>query len=315
MGLGQFGRGDQTAQAGTAGLLQLAGLATLLLFAAAVVSLPVKAGAGATSVSLNAVRKSPSDLEVEGDLAGLPKGSTRYISLRSLLALPQAAYTVSDDPDLPRGGAISGVPLDELARSLGATPDADMVVAVCDDQYRANYPRDYIAAHRPLLVLRVNGQLPTHWPKNPETHGSMGPYLIANPTFTPAFKILSHTDEAQIPWGVVRIEFRPEKAVFGAIAPRGPHAQDKPVQAGYRIAQQNCFRCHNSDGEGGAKSGRPWLVLAAWAAASPEYFAAYVRDPKKKNRHAEMPGNPGYDDATVRALRDYFATFIPAEKP
>jgi mono/diheme cytochrome c family protein len=89
------------------------------------------------------------------------------------------------------------------------------------------------------------------------------------------------------------------------------------VQAGYRIAEQNCFRCHNMGGEGGEKSGRPWLVLAAWAAASPEYFSAYVRDPKKKSRHSEMPANRGYDDATIRAIRDYFATFIPvpAEKP
>jgi hypothetical protein len=58
-------------------------------------------------------------------------------------------------------------------------------------------------------------------------------------------------------------------------------------------------------------------VLAAWAAAAPEYFSAYVRAPRKKNRHAEMPANRGYDDATIRAIREYFATFIPvpAEKP
>jgi len=163
----------------------------------------------------------------------------------------------------------------------------------------------------------VNGQLPPRWPKDRETHQfSMGPYMISHPKFTP-FTALSHTDEAQIPWGVVRIEFRDERAVFGAIAPRGPRAQDPAVQAGYRIAEQNCFRCHNMGAEGGEKSGRPWLVLAAWAAASPEYFSAYVRDPKKKNRHSEMPANRGYDDATIRAIRDYFATFIPlpAEKP
>jgi len=87
------------------------------------------------------------------------------------------------------------------------------------------------------------------------------------------------------------------------------------VQGGYRIAQQNCLRCHNMGGEGGEKAARPWLVLAAWASASPEYFSAYVRDPKKKNRHAEMPGNPSYDGATIQALREYFATFLSAEKP
>jgi len=64
------------------------------------------------------------------------------------------------------------------------------------------------------------------------------------------------------------------------------------VKAGYRIAQQNCFRCHNMGREGGQKSGTPWLVLSAWAMASPEYFAAYVRDPQSKNPLAEMPATP-----------------------
>jgi hypothetical protein len=50
-------------------------------------------------------------------------------------------------------------------------------------------------------------------------------------------------------------------------------------------------------------------VLSARATASPEYFAAYVRDPRSKNVHAEMPGNPGYDDATIGALAAYFRTF------
>jgi mono/diheme cytochrome c family protein len=272
--------------------------------------------------SLNAARKSASDLEVGGELAGLPRGATRYVTLASLLALPQVTYTVTDDTNFAGaaggGTKISGVALEELARALAAAPESDMVVAICDDKYRANYPRDYVKAHHPLLVLRVNGRLAPGWPKDRETHQfSMGPYMISHPKFTPAFTALSHTDEAQIPWGVVRIEFRDERAVFGAIAPRGPRAQDAAVQAGYRIAEQNCFRCHNMGGEGGEKSGRPWLVLSAWAAAAPEYFSAYVRDPKKKNRHAEMPPNRGYDDATLRAIREYFATFIPVpgEKP
>jgi len=53
------------------------------------------------------------------------------------------------------------------------------------------------------------------------------------------------------------------------------------------------------------------LVLSAWATASPEYFAAYVRDPQAKNPHAQMPGNSGYDDATISALIAYFQTFSP----
>jgi mono/diheme cytochrome c family protein len=299
----------------------LARLAAFLFFAAMQLPAPrARAAAGASNssagaITLNTTRRSTSDLELGGELAGLPRGTTRYTTLEDLLALPQTTYTVADDPIFVGPTQISGVTLEELAKLLGAAPESDMVVAICDDKYRANYPRAYVMAHHPLLVLRVNGQLPPRWPKNPETQGSIGPYLISHPRFAPSFKILSHTDEAQVPWGVVRIEFRDESAVFGAIAPRGPHAQDTPVQAGYRIAQQNCFRCHNRGGEGGEKSGRPWLVLAAWAAAEPEYFSGYVRAPRKMNRHAEMPGNPSYDQATLGAIRDYFATFILPEKP
>ena len=104
-------------------------------------------------------------------------------------------------------------------------------------------------------------------------------------------------------------------ATRSAIVPRGPLAATPLVKAGYRIAQQNCFRCHNMGQEGGQKSATPWLVVSAWATASPEYFAAYVRNPQIKNPHAQMPGTPGYDDATIDALAAYFRTFIPKGKP
>jgi mono/diheme cytochrome c family protein len=143
----------------------------------------------------------------------------------------------------------------------------------------------------------------------------MGPFVISQPRFTPSYKILSHVDEAQIPWGVVRIEFREEKIVFGAIAPRGPQAQDREVQDGFRIAEQNCFRCHNAGSEGGQKSGRSWESLGALAAESPKDFAAYIRDPLAKNPSAQMPGNSQYDDATLAALAAYFRTFSEPAKP
>jgi len=262
------------------------------------------------SLNLRTTRSSPLDLEIGGELNGLSPGTTRYIPREDLLALPQQTYTITDDANFKGSTDISGVSLEELTRHLGATPQSDMVVAICDDQYRANYPRAYVAAHHPLLVLNINGKPPSGWPKDSEGHGmDMGPFLISHPKFTPSFKILSHEDEPQIPWGVVRLEFRNEKAVFGSIAPHGPHAADSSVQAGYRIAQQNCFRCHNMGQEGGTKAGRPWQVLTAYAVSSPEYFSAYVRDPRSKNVQAQMPAMSSYDDKTITALEAYFGAF------
>jgi len=268
------------------------------------------------SAELHEKRQLPSDLEVSGALAGLPPESTRYITREELLAMPQANFTVTDDTNFAGPTKIRGVRLEELGRKFGVSSAADMVVAICDDGYRANYPHSYLVAHHPVLVLEVNGQPPARWPKAAEDHTSdMGPYMISHPKFTPSYRILSHVDEAQIPWGVVRIEFREEKIVFSAIAPRGPHAQDREVQEGFRIAQQNCFRCHNAGQEGGQKSGRPWDMLGARAAASPREFAEYIRAPKTKNPRAQMPGNPQYDDATLAALTAYFRTFSVPAKP
>jgi mono/diheme cytochrome c family protein len=265
---------------------------------------------------LHEKRQLPSDLEVSGALAGLPPGSTRYITREELLAMPQVNFTVTDDTNLTGPTTIRGVKLEDLARVLGATSTADMVIAICDDGYLANYPRAYLEAHHPVLVLEVNGHPPAGWPKAAEDHTSdMGPYMISNSKFTPSFKILSHVDEAQIPWGVVRLEFRAEKTVFGAITPLVPHAQDRGVQDGLHIAEQNCFRCHNAGREGGKKSGRSWGSLGALAATSPKVFAAYIRAPQAKNPQAQMPGNPQYDDATLAALTAYFRTFSNPAKP
>jgi len=296
---------------------------SFLLFAAAAFHSTVSARPQAkadTSVRppliLHETRSSPLDLEVAGDLAGVPSAAVRYLTRDELLSLPQVSYTVTNDANFTARTQVSGVLLEELARLLSANPQSDLVVAICDDLYRATYSRSYIAAHHPLLVLTTNGKSPEGWPKDAEGQGlDMGPYLISHPDFAPNSKASSRTDEPQIPWGVVRMEFRDEQMVFGAIAPRGARAGDSAVQTGYRIAQQNCFRCHNMGAEGGQRAGRPWLVLAAWATAAPEYFTAYVRNPRAKNPHAQMPGNPNFDDATIQALISYFRVFLVLEKP
>ena len=292
----------------------LSAAALLLGFTAGAVRLHASrqpaADDAAQHVILHPSRSSPLDLEVGGELAGVENHETRYISREDLLALPQVKFTVNNDANFAAPVEIRGVTLEELAKHLGESPQSGLVVAICDDLYRANYSRAYIAAHHPVLVLEINGQPPEGWPKDHETHGfSMGPFMITHAHFTPRFKILSHPDEPQIPWGVVRLEFRNEEKAFATIAPRGPSANAPDVQAGYRIAQQNCFRCHNMDGEGGQKAGHPWLVLSAWATADPDYFRGYIHNPRSKDSHSQMPAFPEYDDATLNALRAYFSSF------
>lgn len=257
---------------------------------------------------LRTQRSSPGDLEVGGELAGLPPGSTRYVRYQDLLELPQETYTVRDDFNLPRNTVISGVALTTLAHLFGQSPGSALIVAICYDRYRTNYPPDYLAEHHPLLVLRINGKLRDGWPRSPKG-GPLGPYLISHPFFKPAFKVLSHEDEPQIPFGVTRLEFRRESAVFGAIRPPGNWPLGSPVEQGYRIARQDCFRCHNMRDQGGQMAGKSWLELSTVAETDPARFKRIVRAPASVTAGAKMPGEPGYDDATLDALTTYFRTF------
>jgi mono/diheme cytochrome c family protein len=261
-------------------------------------------------------RSSPSDLEISGDLANLPPGSTRFTTRETLLSLPQFTTTVTNDSNFRGPTKISGIYLQELVNRLSQNPSAEMVTAVCDDLYQAHYPRDSINIHHPILVLKINNQPPASWPKSSDGSGSfMGPYLISYPSFVPGFQALQHEDEAQIPWGVLRLEFRNEENVFSRIAPPADSASNPNVRAGFLIAKQNCFRCHDRTEKSQMKSGVPWETLVAWATASPAGFASYVRDPQSANPNAQMPANPKYDAATLEALAAYFSSLSSHGKP
>jgi len=269
-----------------------------------------------SKLNLQKVRISPLDLELGGDLSGLPAGSVRYVTRESLLTLPQVNCTVTDDANFAAPIQIRGIELNVLAREFAPESERALVEAVSKDLYRGHYPRSYIQAHHPVLVLEINGQPPAGWPKSREGSGSsMGPYLISHAHSIPSFEILAHEDEPQIPWGVVRLEFRNEEAVLRTIAPLGPQAQEPMVQDGYGIAQQNCWRCHAPESEGATKGKLTWEGIGLVAALNPRPFADYVRNPQKIAQDAEMPANPNYDDATMLALISYFRTFFTKAKP
>ena len=257
---------------------------------------------------LQTERQAPSDLEVGGSLQNVPRGETRFVSYESLLSLPQESYTVTDDTNFGTTAQVSGVSLEKLPAWLGAESGASMVIAICDDKYAAHYPASYIHAHHPLLVLKVNGLKPDHWPLGVDRL-PMGPYMVSHPSFRPSFRVLSHDDEAQVPWAIVRLDLRREQTVYAPIEPQGAAANDPIVQQGYTIARQNCFRCHSRSGEGGKKSMLLWHDLTHEAVTNPTKFDAYVLHPKKIIPQSQMASSPQYDDATLNALRRYFASF------
>ena len=270
----------------------------------------------AAKLTLREIRSSPLDLEVTGALAGLPVGTTRFVRRDDLSQLPQVSLTVTDDPNFRRTVNVRGVELELLARALASSAEKSVIVALCVDRYRSYYPQSYREIHKPVLVLEIDNQPPSAWPQNPEVSGlSMGPYLVTQSNFAPAFTVLGHADEAQIPWGVVQLEFRNPETAFASIAPHGPGAENPAVQAGYRISQQNCLRCHGPESEEPLKGKLTWAGISSFAAQAPKNFAAYVRNPKALSQDAKMPPNPSYDAATLDALIAYFKTFVASGTP
>jgi mono/diheme cytochrome c family protein len=266
---------------------------------------------------LSASRHADDDLEVTGMVAGLPAGTAAYVSYAELASLPQVTVHVVDDENFPsRGPAplVTGVPLDALARALGALPGSDLIDALCDDDYRAHYPASYIAMHHPIFALTIDHQRIATWAARTHQYDP-GPYFITHAHFVPTVNVLAHREQPQVPSNVVRLDFSTVAATYGAITPPGSTGQSVAVQQGFAIAKQSCLRCHYRGQYGGSKSGRDWMALSTWAREQPVFFANYVHDPQAFEPHAHMPGNPGYDRATLAALTAYFQTFAAGGAP
>jgi cytochrome c553 len=266
--------------------------------------------ANAQQLPLHANRLSATDLEFSGDVPGSQAYAGMYASYAELLGLRRATFTVTDDANFPDKAALGGVSLDELMQTLHVPDKKTLVAAVCDDGYEAHYSADYRAAHDPFLVLTINGKAPALVKRSGE-EGAYGPYLISHPRFVARYRILSHSEETQIPNGVIELRFLNDDEVLNAIHPRGNFAADTPQIQGYEIAKENCLRCHNAGDYGGHKAGITWSVLGKIAGKRPKYFRAYIKDPQAESDYAEMPGFPEYDDATLAALTEYFQTVNP----
>lgn len=251
------------------------------------------------------VRHHANDLEV----TGLPHRKAVYLSLAQLASLPQVAFDVADDENLPHAPGktvhVEGVPLAVLLNALHAP--ADVLEAWCTDLYQAHYPASYLAAHNPVLALEIDGQTPAAWAAAHHAYDP-SPYFITHQIFQPAFHILSHADEPQVPTNVIRLNLTDAAHAFGPITPPNL-TPGSPIEQGFTIAKQNCLRCHFSGNAGGTKSGRDWQILSLWARQKPDYFTGYVHNPKSKDPKAQMPGFPGYDEATLNALLAYFKAF------
>lgn len=269
------------------------------------------AGRDADRTALHVGRQAATDLEVSGKVRGIPAGESRFISREYLLGLPQIGATVRHSElastPLDPGLSIQGVYLEELAKSLGTEGEA--VAAICSDGYTSTLPASYIREHRPILVLTIEGLTLHDWAAKKGAFDA-SPYFVGYQHFTASFKVRSHADQPAEPDGMVKIVFDTEERLYAGIAPKRRAGAHDPAQMdGYRIARQNCYRCHNSGANGGTKAGVEWRKMGLIAKKKPKYFEAWVRNPQSIKPTSKMPPNMDYDKATLTALERYFATF------
>jgi hypothetical protein len=259
-------------------------------------------------------RSSNSDLEIAGMAADITPGTVRYISYQQLLTLPQTTVTVTGDENFrelpPQKLTVTGVYLDVLERSLGVLPKSDLLTALCSDGYRATYTPEYVKMHRPILALKIDGLPVETWVA--QTHNDdPGTYFITHADFTPSFSVSSFQELPKIPAKVIRLEFGTAQQVYGAIAPNAGNTSNPQVIAGFRIAQQHCFRCHNMGSYGGTKARKEWHTLGTFASSSPAIFERYLQDPKSVDPKSAITCEPQVGEPAAKALQAYFQTFAP----
>jgi hypothetical protein len=255
-------------------------------------------------LALQTQRTSPQDLEITGDMPGIPAGQSRFVRYADLAGLKQVSYTVKDDPNFDGPVQLSGVPLDELIVALGLSGgQQQLVAAIGTDGFDGNYTAAYRSAHQPFLVLTIGGKPPTQWPKGPEGE-NYSPYMVSHPYFKPGIRILAHVEVAQTPTGVTKLHFYDQATILEALKP--PASGGSASVDGYHIVLNSCLRCHSNGEIGGSKSIFGWPQLALIAKGNPVAFGKYIIQPNRVNPEATMPPNPKYDAATVAALTAYF---------
>jgi hypothetical protein len=286
----------------TMGTMQERTIMMGLVLAAAGLAMAVHA-AGPQKLPLQVQRSSPQDLEITGDVPGIPAGQSRFLRYADLAALKQASFTVKDDIDFDGPVQLTGVPLDDLIQALGINGSQQLVAAVGADGYEGNYTAGYRSAHQPFLVLTIGGKPPAQWPKGPEGE-AYAPYIISHPHFKPGMKILAHVEEPQLPFGITKLRFYDQAAILASLKP--PVSAGPVALQGYQIVLNSCLRCHSSGEIGGNKSPFGWPQLALIARGNAEAFGKYIIQPNRVNSEATMPANPRYDAATIAALTAYF---------
>ena len=262
----------------------------------------------AASLQSSASRQDWQDLEVITlDSKGNP-AETVYYSYDQLLTLPTVTVKTERDPNTNTPATYTGIYISDLFEALDPGASFDVIGAIRLDKYRQYYDRDYVARHRPILLLKFDGKVPNDWPQT-EDRNMLGPYCIVHESFSPAEAIYSYVEKPRDMYGIVSVELSRFAQTLGRFVPK-ESGNDPEVVKGQKIAVGSCSTCHNL-GNAGGQMGPPWAVLAAAVVISKDRFRNKVADPHSLNPTSHMTPHPEFDDNTFKALEAYFKAILP----
>jgi hypothetical protein len=179
---------------------------------------------------------------------------TVYYSYDQLLALPAVTVKTERDPNTNTPATYTGVYISDLFEAFGADGSFDVIGANCSDGRKLYYDRDYVARHRPILLLKFDGKPPADWP--PKEDSALGPYCVVHESFSPAETIYAYVEEPRNSYTVVSLELTSFSQSLGRFTPK-ESGSDPEVMKGQKIAVGSCISCHYLVNAGGLMGGPP----------------------------------------------------------
>ena len=262
----------------------------------------------AASLQASETRQDWQDLEVITlDSQGNP-AKTVYYSYDQLLTLATVTVKTDRDPNTNTPATYTGVYISDLFEAFGADASFDVIGAKRSDRSKQYYDRDYVAKHRPILLLKFDGNVPRDWPRTEQGY-KLGPYCVVHESFSPAETIYGYVEQPRIAYGVFSLELSRFSESLGLFTPKKGRS-DPEVMKGQKIAIGSCISCHNFGKAGGHAADAPFFLLAAKATTSKDSFRKKVIDPRSMSPYSNMPPHPEFDDNTFNALEAYFKAMI-----
>jgi hypothetical protein len=131
----------------------------------------------AAPLQSSASRQDWQDLEVITPDSKGNSAETVYYRYDQLRTLPTVTVKTKRDPNTNAPATFTGIYISDLFEAFDAGASFDVIGAIGLDKYRQYYDRDFIARHRPILLLKFDGKVPDDWPQT-EDRNMLGPYCI-----------------------------------------------------------------------------------------------------------------------------------------